>query len=232
MSSTSQRAFGPAANPYINYFALWLDLYKARLRTGEYSRKASAEARGLSRVEVQANKEAVFWGCLEHMDKRLGWLRHKKVEDRDAVRRKLESPDTHLYLFFDRHGQKPGPIGFGVVKVPDPDMIGLIHRRLGRRFDKPASQTSCVEIDYLGLFEGRAGKGRGKAFFEMFFEDLLLGQGYDVVCWTQNSSNAETLEDYYLISLGMYLFGRKHDAEIFFKGPDEDVNAPHPANSP
>lgn len=171
----------------LNHFALDRPTYEIRLASGFYA----AAHPGLSIEEDPDKSYDHFIDRIRRVNPALQWDKQWKIRDRAAVEAKLADPGVKLYRLMDGATE----IGFAVVKPPA--------QSLKDRFFSAATGQKVIEIDYLALFAGHEGKGRGKAFFEMFFADLF--KDYDAVYWSQKTSNAPTLADFYKTRMGMML---------------------------
>ncbi|MCD8570389.1 MAG: GNAT family N-acetyltransferase [Alphaproteobacteria bacterium] len=129
-----------------------------------------------------------------------GW-ENKDINKEPALSERLAKPGTQLVLLHDNDKT----IGFALLADPD---ISLM-----QRFGYAARGQKVKEIEDLALFPEEAGQGRGKAFFEMFFARLF--QDYDVVYWSQASSNHPHLYNYYT-RMGMTLLAKDEESDFRF----------------
>ena len=143
-------------------------------------------------VEIDPDKSYDhFMNLIRSVNPDLQWDKQWKIRDRKAVEDKLADPSVRIYKLLD--GDKP--VGFSVIK-PAPSTFRS-------RFSAAAANKPAMEIDYLALFHGEEGKGRGAAFFQIFFDKIFKDN--EIVYWTQYSSNAPTLKDFYVKKMGMTL---------------------------
>lgn len=181
---------------HLNHFALSKPVYRQRLSEGFYKSAYS----GLSYEAVPQPDIHTFMTCIWRMNPDLDWDKQAKMYNPELLQEKLRAPETVLYLLKD--GDKE--VGFALQKA-SPTLIR-------QRFFDAANDNEghvperVIELDYLGLFKGQEGGGRGKAFFELLFADLF--KTYDHVYWSQHSTNAPTLEAFYRDKMGMEFLGR------------------------
>lgn len=180
-----------SSNPvYRNHFVLRKGDYQRGLLSGLYQCAANPD---LTLDPVTENKFEVFMGCISLVDPDLHWDKHHKIRDKKAVREKIESPETMLYLLMDAMES----VGFTVVTD--------VNEAAMDRYFSP--DDNAIEIDYLAMYEGEEGKGRGKGYFEALF--AMLYMQYDAVYFSQHSTNAPTLERFYTDKMGMTLIDRE-----------------------
>jgi hypothetical protein len=187
-----------------NHFCLSKGTYKQRLAGGFY-RAAFPEnfkIRDAGPVTLD-----LLLSKIARVDKTLHWDKQPKLRDKEAfIRNYLQTPETRLFALTDNDKE----IGFAMIKsVSDknrerffsPQGKGLLSD-ICNRFFKPR----VIEIDYLALYEGEEGHGRGRLYFEMFFSELF--KTYDTIYWSQFTSNAPTLERFYREKMGMTLLAK------------------------
>ena len=174
------------------HYALSRDVYEARLANGYYSNNWPDSKLGLSRIDNP--NIAFFRAQIERMDPKLYWNRQAKLSDPDFEKDYLRGPESSLYLLLD-DGRE---VGFALVKS--------VPQRLHEKFFAVSSRTeniSAIEVSYLGLFKGEAGRNRGKTYFEMLFARHFTE--YERVYWSQHSTNAPSLAAFYQERMGMEL---------------------------
>lgn len=113
-----------------------------------------------------------------------GWI-NKEIYDRDVLSRRLAEPGVRLFDLCAK-GEKQ-PIGYALIVPPE--------RKLKHRFWGAANDQSVIEIENLALFPGHEGQGRGWSFFQLVMAQLY--RDYDIVYWSQSSTNFPTLKAYY-----------------------------------
>lgn len=131
-----------------------------------------------------------FLPLINRVSTKWHWNRQSRYND-GSLELKLAHPETRLFELED----KGETVGYALVSAPG--------QSLKKRFWGAANDTRVIEIENLGLFPGQEGGGRGKAFFEMFFDRLF--KEYDVVYWSQNNVHAQSLSRFYREKLGMKL---------------------------
>lgn len=173
----------------INHFCLDRSTYQSRLQAGFYT----ASFPHLSVQDDPDRSYEHFMSLIHRVNPALQWHRQWKIRDREAVEAKLANPDLQIYSLTDDFRR----VGFSVIKPETPS--------LRERFFAAAKGQSVVEIDYLAMFHGEEGQGRGRAFFQIFFDRLF--KQHEIVYWSQHSTNAPTLADFYKNRVGMTLLG-------------------------
>ena len=144
---------------------------------------------GLSVREVEPTLEN-FMPLINRVSLKWHWNRQERYND-GSLEAKLAHPETRLFELCD--GDKA--VGYAFITSPG--------QSLKDRFWDAARNERVIEIENLGLFPGEEGGGRGKKFFEMFFDRLF--KEYDVVYWSQNNVHSPSLSEFYRERLGMTL---------------------------
>lgn len=116
-----------------------------------------------------------------------------------ALREKLAQPSTKLYELIDKNDPDI-VIGYSMVSRPPEALV--------KRFWSAANDIRVMEIDNLGLFPGKEGGGRGKAFFEMIFDRHFADN--DIVYWAQHDTHSPTLARFYQEKMGMTHLATDH----------------------
>ncbi|WP_262694696.1 GNAT family N-acetyltransferase [Kordiimonas aquimaris] len=118
------------------------------------------------------------------MLKRIPWMwERKEINQESRLRTRLSRPGTQLVHL------KANDAVIGFALLADPRIP------LTKKFGYAADNKRVKEIEDLALFPDEAGKGRGTAYFEMFFK--MLFEEYDVVYWSQSETNHPGLYAYY-----------------------------------
>lgn len=172
----------------LNYYALTQSDYISRVQSGFYEHDPDIQL-----FETEKTYDHLM-GLIGRVNPALYWDQQSKLKDRAAVEARLADKQTRLFVIMD--GDQA--IGFSMSKAPA--------QRLTEKFAQAAHHSARFgEIDYLAMFHGHEGGGRGKAAFLKMFEWMF--DQYDVVGWSQYSTNAPSLKRWYIDVLGMQWLG-------------------------
>lgn len=119
---------------------------------------------------------------------------HKLHHPQSFIADHLSGPESGLYALTHNGAD----IGFALAMHTPDDL----KTRFFPAATAQAPPPKVAQLDYLALFKGEEGQGRGRIFFEIFFRKFF-SEGYDAVYWSQHSTNAPTLFRWYLDKLGM-----------------------------
>jgi hypothetical protein len=187
-----------------NHFCLTKSTYQERLSIGFYR---ASFPEGFKIEEVKPLTLDLLLSKIARVDKSLHWDKQPKLRDKEAfIRDYLQTPDSKLFALMDGDRE----IGFSMIKTVSSDNQarffssgdkGVLSRLFNRLF-----APKVIEIDYLALYDGEEGQGRGRLYFEMFFAALF--KKYNTIYWSQFTSNAPTLERFYREKMGMTLLAK------------------------
>ncbi|MEM7619993.1 MAG: hypothetical protein AAF228_05960 [Pseudomonadota bacterium] len=178
------------------HYSLSKDVYKDRLKSNFYKNSWPLHLH-LERVEKPTVQ--FFMKQIKKMDPELFWDCQSKLNDPDFETEYLNGPESEMFMLTD-NGRS---VGFALVKSMPESLKNKFFAACNNE-----NRPKAIEVNYLGLFNGEAGKKRGKSYFEMLFAQYF--KDYDRVYWSQHSTNAPTLKKYYIEKMGMEL----HEIEI------------------
>ena len=129
-------------------------------------------------------RQDMTYEALVTMMRRVGFGWENKSNNKvTLLSERLKHDRTELFRLKHEHEE----IGFSLHATPS--------FQLPQQFYNCAHGLKVREIEALGLYRGQAGAGRGRSFFEMFFQKIFCD--YDAVYWTQSSSNHPGLYKFY-----------------------------------
>ena len=177
--------------PLVNkhYWALTREQYMDGIRTGTYR---TSWPLNLALLLLSQTYEALE-PRMESLSEKWHWADQGRYTE-DALRAKMQEPETELFGLIDRTAQKP-EVGY--------TLASRLSGQLLTRFWP--EHTSVMEIDNLGLYPGNEGGGRGKAYFEMLFARYFPAN--DVVYWSQHETHGPTLSQFYRDKMRMAYLG-------------------------
>lgn len=185
-----------------NHFALNRTDYIKGLTSGRYRNRwhNRLAIRQVDATESNLNK------LQDILSEKWHWNEQDRYND-GSIEEKLKHPETALYELLDC-GES---VGYAFVTAPSD--------KVKTRFWKAATYP-VIEIENLGLFPGNEGGGRGKAFFEMMFDQYF--KNYETVYWSQHDIHSPTLKEFYMNKLGMDLLDVDHIRD--FRPPHKTHN--------
>lgn len=171
-----------------NHFALNRTDYTKGLLSGRYKNKWRPEldARPITPTEDKLSE------FQEKMEK-WGWPDQDRYND-GSLPAKLLNHETTMFELMDDTVSETDPIGYSFITAPS---ASVKERFWG------AAHYPVIEIENLGLFPDNEGGGRGKAYFEMMFDQYF--KRYETVYWSQHETHSPTLKKFYLEKIGMKL---------------------------
>lgn len=177
-----------------HHWALNVNRYRQGLSSGQYNNEWPEN---LDLLPVEPTYENLQ--PLMHKVSELWHWEDQPRYNEVALREKLALPSTRLYKLIDRNDPDL-VIGYSMVSAADVE--------LKKRFWNAANDINVLEIDNLGLFPGKEGGGRGKAYFEMIFDRHFADN--DVVYWSQHETHSPTLARFYREKMGMEHLATDH----------------------
>ncbi len=173
----------------LNHFSLNIDTYRERLSSGFY--KASWPGHLWLKPVPTPSFDDFVNDLLQRVNPDLYWPHHWKVRDPKKFQdESLDTPDTQLYMLMDGDQE----VGFTMVRTPT-------EATRARFFN---GREDVIEFDYMAMYHGNEGKGRGRVYFEMLFK-AYFESGFNTVYWSQHGTNAPTLKNFYRDKMKMTL---------------------------
>lgn len=133
-----------------------------------------------------------IWGRFYPMLKRVGgpwgWDKRPKYlqEKRDEIEARLAEPDTRLF-YLNADGQT---VGYCLVTAYRHDL-----RHAFNSASHNLSRDQICEIENVGLFPEHTGKGYGRTFLPLIFEELL--KDHEIVYLSTRSTNHAGVVPFY-----------------------------------